>query len=79
MAIAPNSGTNHNDRFLRWPEVQRRVGFSRSKVYSLIQCGKFPAQVKLGERASAWPESLIDEWIQARIAASATPKAGGEK
>lgn len=60
----------NNDRFLRWPEVKQRVGYSRSQTHLLIKRGSFPAPVKLGARASAWLQSSIDEWINARVAAS---------
>jgi prophage regulatory protein len=59
-----------NDRFLRWPEVKDRVGYSRSQIHLLISQGKFPAPCKLGARASAWLESSIDEWISERVSAS---------
>jgi prophage regulatory protein len=58
------------DRFLRFPEVKERVGFSRSQVHLLINQGKFPAPIKLGARASAWTESSINLWIAERVAAS---------
>ena len=61
--------TNSSDRFLRWPEVKQRIGYSRSQIYLLIQQGKFPKPYKLGERASAWLESSINEWISGRLAA----------
>jgi len=59
-----------NDRFLRWPEVKGRVGYSRSQIHLLISQGKFPAPCKLGARASAWLESSIDLWISERVSAS---------
>lgn len=58
------------DRFLRWPEVKERVGFSRSQAHLLIKQGRFPAPHKLGARASAWLESSIDQWISERVSAS---------
>lgn len=61
--------TNSNDRFLRWPEVKSRIGYSRSQIYLLINQGKFPAPYKLGARASAWLESSSNEWISGRLAA----------
>ena len=59
-----------SDRFLRWPEVKERVGFSRSQAHLLIKQGRFPAPHKLGVRASAWLESSSDEWISERVSAS---------
>jgi prophage regulatory protein len=54
-------------RFLRLPEVLKRIALSKSQLYNLISIGEFPAQVKLGARASAWLESEITEWIDDRI------------
>lgn len=63
----------HNDDpvpyLLRLPQVQARTGLSRSELYRRIAAGTFPAPVKLGERASAWPEHEIAAWCAARIAA----------
>ena len=65
-------------------EVQRRVPYSRSTLYSKIARGEFPAPIDLGARAVAWLESDIDEWIAARIAmgralAPVPPVAGNGK
>ncbi len=56
-------------RLLRLPEVKARTGYSRSEVYRRIAAGDFPAPVKLGDRASAWPEHEVNAWCLARIAA----------
>lgn len=56
---------------LRLPEVIARTGLSRSEIYRRIAANppSFPAPVKLGERASAWPEHEVTAWCEARIAA----------
>ncbi len=59
-----------NDRFLRFPEVKERVGFSRSQVHLLINQGKFPAPIKLGARASGWLESEVINWVNKKISQS---------
>lgn len=58
------------EAFLRLPEVSRRVGFSKSRLYALISKGQFPQPIRIGQRASAWLESEIDAWIAARVSAS---------
>jgi prophage regulatory protein len=68
-----------SDRFLRWPEVKNRVGYSRSQVHLLIKQGRFPAPVKLGARASAWLQSSIDQWISGRVVASKMMGEGQER
>jgi prophage regulatory protein len=54
---------------LRLPQVKARTGLSRSELYRRMAAGDFPQPVKLGERASAWPESEVSAWCDARIAA----------
>jgi prophage regulatory protein len=55
-------------RYIRFREVCARVGLRRSSIYRLIELGRFPKQIKLSERASAWIESEIEEFMIARIA-----------
>jgi len=55
-------------KFLRLPEVKSRTGFSRSSIYLFVQNGTFPRPVRIGDRAVAWLETEIDEWIEARLA-----------
>jgi prophage regulatory protein len=62
-AIDPPRGI----RYLRLRDVCQRVGLKQSAVYRLISLGKFPKQVKLSERASAWIESEVEAFMTARI------------
>lgn len=52
----------------RLPETLSQTGLSRSKLYELIEQGKFPKPVKLSGRINAWPDSDISAWIAERIA-----------
>jgi prophage regulatory protein len=54
-------------RFLRLREVLARVALSRTRVYELIAEGRFPRQVRLSDRASAWDAREIDEWMRAKL------------
>jgi len=54
--------------FLRLPEVCRRTGKPRSTVYRDIKDGLLPPPVRIGDRASAWPDNEIDAVNQARLA-----------
>jgi prophage regulatory protein len=58
------------ESFLRMPDVMRRVGYSKSRIYALVAQDQFPKPVAIGQRASAWLKSEIDNWIQSRINAS---------
>ena len=51
------------------PEVLAKTGLSKAHLYALAQKGVFPKPVKLSERSSAWIESEVQDWIDARIAA----------
>ncbi len=57
-------------RLIRVPEVLRRVGFSRTKMYELIKEGLFPGKVKIGLRSVAFVESEIDAWFDGIISDS---------
>jgi prophage regulatory protein len=54
--------------FLRLPEVKKQTGLGRSTIYLKISQGTFPASVSLGDRAVAWIDAEIHQWIADRIA-----------
>lgn len=60
--------TNDIISFLRIADVTRRVGLSRSAVYSLIQRGLFPRPVRItGTRVSVWSSEAIGAWCQQQL------------
>lgn len=48
---------------LRMSAVVRRVGLSRSSIYSYQRAGIFPHAVKIGPHAVGYVEQEINEWI----------------
>ena len=52
------------ERILRRPEVETRIGLSRSTIYAMMAEGRFPKPVRLGRRAVGWPESTITNWLE---------------
>lgn len=52
-------------QLLKLPEVKAYTGKSRSSIYG---DPTFPRPIKIGPRASAWIESEVIAWIEARIA-----------
>ena len=64
----------HPERALRLPEVVRRVGMSRAWIYDEIKAGRFPRPVKIGVRASAWLESEVTAFLEARTEERAQPR-----
>ena len=51
------------ESLLRLPEVEAVVGLKKSKIYSLLQEGQFPAPVRLGPRSVRWKASAVSAWI----------------
>lgn len=47
---------------IRLPEVSRRVGLRKTKIYAMIKEGDFPKPVKCG-MASLWPSEKVSDWI----------------
>lgn len=65
-----NQSPQLQNRLLRFPAVQDRVGLCRSQIYSLIAQHRFPPPIKIGARASAWSEIEVSQWIDERISES---------
>lgn len=59
--------------FLRRPEVEARVGLSRSSIYAFMATGHFPKPIRIGARAVAWRLSDIEDWISSRTENAPTP------
>ncbi|WP_345843142.1 AlpA family transcriptional regulator [Shewanella algae] len=56
-------------RFIKLKEVLNLTALSRASVYRLMNDGKFPVSVSLGERSVGWVEEEVLNWIEERIAA----------
>lgn len=54
-------------RFLRLPEVERRVGLKRSAIYQRMSEGRFPRSLSLGPRCAVWIDSEIDKWMLEQV------------
>jgi prophage regulatory protein len=57
-------------RVISFPELRERKGivWTRAHVYRMINAGKFPRPLKLGEGTAAWLEQEIDRWLVERAA-----------
>lgn len=55
-------------KMLRPELVIDKIGKKKSSLYSDILKGLFTSPVKIGARASAWPENEVSALIAARIA-----------
>lgn len=54
-------------RFVREAECRQRTGLSRAQRWRLEREGRFPLRVQLSERAFAWVETELQDWIAARV------------
>ncbi|EKF9975152.1 AlpA family transcriptional regulator [Vibrio cholerae] len=54
-------------RFLKLKEVMEKTALSRSAIYRKMNDGEFPESVSLGERAVAWVESEVQDWVIDRV------------
>ena len=50
-------------KILRLPAVIEKTGLSKTTIYRFIGEGKFPAPVRIGERATGWHEADITQWM----------------
>ncbi|MDA0385963.1 MULTISPECIES: AlpA family transcriptional regulator [Vibrio harveyi group] len=51
-------------RFLKLKDVMDKTALSRSAIYRKMGNGLFPQSISLGDRAVAWIESEIEEWME---------------
>jgi prophage regulatory protein len=49
--------------FYRLRDVMRICALSRSTIYRRVSEGRFPAPIRLGGRAVAWPSAELQAWI----------------
>lgn len=64
-------------RLLRFPEVRRRTGLSRSTIWRLERRGEFPMHCRISSGAVGWVDSEIAAWLEQRIGTrSREPRTG---
>lgn len=54
-------------RFLKLKEIMEKTALSRFAIYRKMNDEEFPQSVSLGDRAVAWVESEVDEWMEERL------------
>lgn len=59
--------SNVTARLIRLNEVLVMTGLSRSGMYRSIEKQRFPSQVPIGDRAVAWVESEVQDWVHQRV------------
>ncbi len=53
---------------LRLPQVVERTGVSRTRIYEMMEAGRFPKPIKIGARAIAFIADEVDGWVADRMA-----------
>lgn len=56
-----------SDRLISMEEVAHRVCLSKSKVYNLINAGRFPKPVPVARHRIAFVECEVQAWIEQLI------------
>ena len=59
-----NQNNSTYDRLIRFPEVRKICGLSRSSVWRLQRAGQFPRAYKISSRACAWSLSDLSIWME---------------
>ena len=54
-------------KFIRLKEVMACTGLARATIYKYMSEDSFPKTISLGDRAVAWIESEVVEWMLAKI------------
>ena len=70
QSVIEKETNKQREYLIRLPEVKQRTGLSRSTIYAKLAKNEFPKSIPLGERAIAWRQSDIDQWIDERIEAA---------
>ena len=67
MAQVQNLQIPDGVRLLRWPDVLRRVGFSRTTANSLVKEGDFPTPYRIRAKLTVFREDQVDRWIHSAL------------
>ena len=55
-------------RMLAWEDLPSKgIYYHRNYLRRLWEEGRFPKPIHLSQRKLAWPEAVIDEWIENKI------------
>lgn len=65
-------------KIIRLPTVQDIIGLSKPTIYRMMKRGEFPAQIKMGPKASGWLMSEVQDWVSSRQAARRIAGQSGE-
>jgi len=52
---------------IRIKTVEARTGLRKTTIYDYVRAGKFPPPVRIGNRATGFIESEVNDWIAKQI------------
>lgn len=55
------------DQLIRLKKVEEKTALKKSMVYELMARGEFPKPIKIGDRAVAWIEREVNQWVESKI------------
>ena len=58
----------HPDGYTRQRQLLERIPISPATLWRKVKSGKFPRPIKLSEGCTAWKNSEVLAWEQARVA-----------
>lgn len=70
QATTSNASEDTPSLFLRLPAVMKLTGLGRSTIYRMVAERRFPTPVRITSRAVAWRRTDLDQWSEARPAAT---------
>lgn len=62
---------NHPDEVIRPAGLKAVVGISKSRAYELMKLKRFPAPLRLSDRAVGWRRADLERWLSERPTAGA--------
>ncbi|HSH85763.1 MAG TPA: AlpA family phage regulatory protein [Methylophilus sp.] len=58
------------NNLIKLPGVKSMTGLSKSSIYTMMRKGLFPKSIVIADRAVAWIEAEIQEWIENKVSSS---------
>ena len=58
------------NNLIKLNSVKLMTGLSKSSIYNMMHKEGFPKKIYIGERAVAWVEAEIQQWIESQISQS---------
>jgi prophage regulatory protein len=66
MVTMEKHEAERGDRFCRLPDVLNQISLCRAQVYAMVKADEFPRPYRLSQRAVAWKQSDLSEWLDSR-------------